>query len=166
MNSSIIFSIFSFVYILLMFFVYFSRKRIKTVENKIYSYLIIINLTGLILEITCTLFRTYLPELNAVSMILLKLINVYFVIWPLIFAIYIYYVIKKVKIDKSIIIATILLLSLITLSLPLSVALSEEGKTLYTYGASVTFVYSTGTVILTFCIYMLLRYKKTIKKET
>ena len=51
MTNSIIFSIFSFIYILLMMFVYFSRKRIKTIENKIYSYLIIINLIGLALEI-------------------------------------------------------------------------------------------------------------------
>ena len=165
MTNSIIFSIFSFIYVLLMFFVYFSRKRIKTVENKIYSILIIINLIGLSLEIVCTLIRTYLPVLNDISIILLKLINVYFVIWPLVFAIYIYYVIKKVKIDNKIIIGTIILLSLITISLPLNIALSKEGRTLYTYGASVTFVYSTGVVILTYCIYMLIRYKKIIEKR-
>lgn len=141
MTNSIIFSIFSFIYILLMMFVYFSRKRIKTIENKIYSYLIIINLIGLALEIVCTLIRTYLPAMDEISVILLRLINVYFVVWPLVFSIYIYYVVKKVKIDKRIVVSLILILSVITFLLPISVAFSEKGATLYTYGAGVTFVY-------------------------
>ena len=165
MTNSIIFSIFSFIYILLMMFVYFSRKRIKTIENKIYSYLIIINLIGLALEIVCTLIRTYLPAMDEISVILLRLINVYFVVWPLIFSIYIYYVVKKVKIDKRIVVSLILVLSVITFLLPISVAFSEKGATLYTYGAGVTFVYLSGVGILTYCIYMLIKYRKTIEKR-
>ena len=165
MTNSIIFSIFSFIYILLMMFVYFSRKRIKTIENKIYSYLIIINLIGLALEIVCTLIRTYLPAMDEISVILLRLINVYFVVWPLVFSIYIYYVVKKVKIDKRIVVSLILILSVITFLLPISVAFSEKGATLYTYGAGVTFVYLSGVGILTYCIYMLIKYRKTIEKR-
>ena len=165
MTNSIIFSIFSFIYILLMMFVYFSRKRIKTIENKIYSYLIIINLVGLALEIVCTLIRTYLPAMDEISVILLRLINVYFVVWPLVFSIYIYYVVKKVKIDKRIVVSLILILSVITFLLPISVAFSEKGATLYTYGAGVTFVYLSGVGILTYCIYMLIKYRKTIEKR-
>ena len=51
MTASIIFSILSFVYIILISCVYFSKSRLKNEENKIYTWLIMANFLGLFIEI-------------------------------------------------------------------------------------------------------------------
>ena len=45
--------IFSFIYIIVLSFLYFSKERINNGENKIYKYLLITNLIGLVLQFLC-----------------------------------------------------------------------------------------------------------------
>ena len=49
--SSINITIFGLIFILLLIFVYFSKKRINIIENKVYSMLIIISLISSSVEI-------------------------------------------------------------------------------------------------------------------
>jgi len=51
MKSTIFFSISSIIYILLLLIVFFSKKYYKTLENKIYSLLIITSFFGLVIEL-------------------------------------------------------------------------------------------------------------------
>ena len=48
-NTTIFLKIISFFYSVLLMIAYFSKDKIKTLENKVYSKLIIINFIGIIL---------------------------------------------------------------------------------------------------------------------
>ena len=68
MNYNIYFSYVSFFYIVLLMIVFFSKKRLNIVENRIYRYLIIVCFSGAILEmsqmLTCLVMDT-MPWLNS-----------------------------------------------------------------------------------------------------
>src|SRR5690606_12470104 len=75
------------VYLVLLMVVYFNKKKIMNLENKIYSVLIIVTFAGLILDY----WSTYLaivdvnhPHLNFIS----KLYLVYLLTWVFLFTIY------------------------------------------------------------------------------
>ena len=53
MNYTIFFTICSLFYSVLIGTAYFSKRRIKSVENKIFSWIIITNFIGIILELCC-----------------------------------------------------------------------------------------------------------------
>lgn len=64
------FQLASLIYVILLMGAYFSKKRIASVENKIYSSLIIVNVIGVILDIISTSLALYdfdNPFLNIVS---------------------------------------------------------------------------------------------------
>ena len=46
--------IFSAIYLIVLIIIYFSKKRINSIENKIFSSLIITNLIGVILDLIST----------------------------------------------------------------------------------------------------------------
>ena len=45
--------IFSFMYVIALSFLYFSKTRLDNGENKIYKYILITNLVGLVLQFLC-----------------------------------------------------------------------------------------------------------------
>ena len=45
--------IFSFLYVFGVTYLYFSKERMKNEENKIYKFMLIVNLIGLILQLLC-----------------------------------------------------------------------------------------------------------------
>ena len=53
MSSGNLFTILSLFYIVILMVVYFSKKRINNLENKIYSCLIVDNFIGLVIAILC-----------------------------------------------------------------------------------------------------------------
>ena len=59
--SSLYFQICSLFYIVLLNVTFFSKKRLQSLENKLFSYMIITNLLGIILDI----ISTYLAIINA-----------------------------------------------------------------------------------------------------
>ena len=87
-NSTIFFTISSLLYSSLLMIAYFSKDRIKTPENKIYSRLIIINFIGIILEIFCTIFAGYAKENIIFYTILNKLFLIGLIVWGAVFGSY------------------------------------------------------------------------------
>ena len=92
MNMSLAFSILSFFYIILISFFYFSREKIKNEETSIYSLLIIINILGLLTELSSTYLNTQIVGFELIKMISLKMIVIYFFTWMYVFSVYIYHV--------------------------------------------------------------------------
>lgn len=89
-NSTIFFTISSLLYSSLLMIAYFSKDRIKTPENKIYSRLIIINFIGIILEIFCTIFAGYAKENIIFYTILNKLFLIGLIVWGAVFGSYVF----------------------------------------------------------------------------
>ena len=54
MYSSLYFQICSLFYIVLLMIIFFSKDKIKSKENKIFSILIVSNFIGLLLDLTST----------------------------------------------------------------------------------------------------------------
>ena len=86
MSSGNFLTIGSVFYSLLLITVFFSKKRLKTLENKIYSMLIICNFIGLILAIMCyytVLYNDIVPMLNFIISRLYLIYLVSYLIFPL-----------------------------------------------------------------------------------
>ncbi|MBQ8132256.1 MAG: response regulator [Bacilli bacterium] len=166
MNSNIVFSIASLFYCTLTIIVYFSKKRIANEENRIYSFLIISNLIGLIIEIASTLLNAFVIGYDPIKMISLKMINAYFLTWGFIFCVYIFYVSREKfeKKEKNIAYGLYFVFLGIDLLLPLHKKI-ENGFIAYTYGPSINFLYGFVGLEIVFMILIVLKNIKKIKKE-
>ncbi len=165
MNASFCFAICSIFYMLLIIIIFFSKEKLKNIENKIYSVLIITTFVGLIFEITSTVLELTGNDGTYIHSLFLKLIMVYYLTWIYIFFIYTYYISsKKNKINLKKYILVYIILFVIMISLPLYVK-NQNGLVAYTYGPSVNFVYILSGILLTICIILMLKNFKQIKMK-
>ncbi len=162
------FAMCSFMYIVLLGVAYFSKKRIKSDENKIYSLLIITNIFGILLDILSSFMsRSYL--INTFGYVLLtKVIMVYFLTWLYLFLLYVLIIShseKKILSNykyKMIIIYVVL--ALIQFSLPLT-HIKGNGY-VYPVGMSITYMYFMSVVfILSMIISVIFNRKKIVFKK-
>lgn len=165
--GSLYFQIASLAYILLLVFIFFSKKRLKTVENKIYSYLIVINLIGVILDILSTyiaIVDVNYPLLNIIS----KFYLMYLILFLLTFTAYAL-ILSKFDIDetkryqrfvkiKNIIILVFVVLCLLILYLPLS-NYSKDGI-VYTYGLCAQVTYMIAFFCILIWLLCIIKYRK------
>lgn len=166
MNVSIILSVVSMFYVLMIFVLFFSKKRDNNHETSIYKILIITSVWGLMIELFSTILNTKFIGLELIKLLSLKLINVYFIAWIYTFTLYICYISgslvrKKVKGTMWILFA---ILSIIELFLPLKIK-HNNNYILYTYGLSVDFVYLISLVCIVLGIIMLIKNFKKIEKK-
>ncbi len=160
MQNGIFFSIISFVYCIFAIVLFFSKDKIKSKENKIYSVLLITNLIGLFIEVVpITLGIRSIVTMNEATLIfLLKLLLIYFIIWTLFFTDYILTV-SKMKEKTSLyckIIGIILgiISSVIIFILPLDYYINNGAA--YSYGAAVNYCYLIAGMLIIICISLLL----------
>ena len=83
MKTFMAFPICSLIFITLVSVVYFSKPRIKSIENSIYKWLIICNIFGLILEILGYFAVDTVTNFYLISMLILKFYVVYIFIWSI-----------------------------------------------------------------------------------
>jgi hypothetical protein len=79
MSNGNILTIGSFFYIVLLMAVYFSKARIKSIENRIYSSLLICNFIGLISAILCYFSVLYYEKLGPINYVVSRLYLLYLV---------------------------------------------------------------------------------------
>ena len=84
------FTICSGFYILLLLIVFFSKKRLESIENKIYSWLIISNFLGIILAILSYLVVSSKEVFPVVCNIITKSYIIYLLVWIALFSAYVY----------------------------------------------------------------------------
>ena len=157
MSNTIIFSFASLIYIFILFVVFFSKKYVKTLENKIYSLLIITTFTGLVTELLGVIFL--LGDIWIFSFLQRKLFLVYLISWILLFTIYTIYTFKKVKIlekNKFIFSLIIYLISIITIFV-LPTEIYNKDNSIYTYGLSVDFVYIFSFICIVIIIFNIIK---------
>ena len=167
--SSLYFQILSLFYIVLIMIIYFSKKKMPTIENKIFSCLIIFNFVGMILDI----LSTYLAVINYESIILIqicKLYLCYLVVWIVLMTAYIFTIsLKKVdlKVFKKITtILTIFCTISIFIVLILPLYSNRDNGRIFTYGpsANVTYIVS-GICIVSWLICMFKNFKNLKSKK-
>ena len=173
-NTTIFLTIISFFYSVLLMIAYFSKDKIKTLENKVYSKLIIINFIGIILELFCTIFAGYAKDHLLFYTILNKLFLVELTIWCSVFSVYVFLIsskkeknelksyLKKVTIFHIVIDVITMFLIFV---LPVQFNINDLGYVMYSYGPSVNIVFISSTLYITLMFTCLIRNFKNIKSK-
>ena len=173
-NSTIFFTIISFFYSLLLFVVYFSREKIKTPENKIYSKLIIINFIGIVLELLCCIFAGKALEFMKVYTIINKLFLLYLIVWCSVFGVYVFLISANIDNKKALrkymnkVIYFYLFLDIIFGALIFSLPVQfhfVDGVVMYSYGTAVNVVYVGSLVYIALMVVCLVKNFKNIKSK-
>ncbi len=173
-NSTIFFTIASLFYSTLLMIAYFSKDKIKTPENKVYSKLIIVNFIGIILEIFCTIFAGYAKDNLIYYTILNKMFLVYLVVWCSVFGIYVFLISSKKedkalkKYMKSVINKYLIfdvVLALLIFILPVEFKYNNYGYVMYSYGKATKIVYISSFISIGLMIACLIKNFKNIKNK-
>lgn len=172
MGSGLYFTTAALFIIVLVFIIFFFKKHQDTSETKLYSWLIVTNLIGVIIEFACT-FASMIRETNPIlSNIILKLYLVYIITWATIFAVYVFTIsndrryIDKVKTRRLIVVRIIYYLSVLALFiLPIELVVENNFAVRYTRGPAVDFTYGLSTVIIIYMLYCMIKNYKNLKSK-
>ena len=176
MKTFMAFPICSFLFIFLLSIIYFVKPRIKSVENKIYKWLIITVLIGLVLEVLCYFAVDMISSNYLLSIIILKLYVIYIFVWTMIFNMYVFMVSYKGydNQDKKVlnyynIVKKVTFVFTITLSLVmlfLKIEIFNDGKLAYTYGPITDLLIALCFVIVfTWIIKCVINFKNLLHKK-
>lgn len=167
-NSTIFFTIASFCYILLLFIAFFGKERVKSRDNKIYSYLIVITLIEVVAELLLCVFaghstNLFYGKLN--KFYLLCLLS-----WAFMFLFYVlnssdnFSIQKKYdKVKRGLF--SVYLVFAVVIILAKTNYFMRNGVVLYSYGSSINILYA-GVGLCIFVMFMVLIFNyKNIKSK-
>ncbi len=162
-------SLVSFVYTILLFVVFFSKPRLKNKENKIFSYMLIASLFGILLDsISGVLFLNNVDMNSFLYMLLTKTIILFYVVWDLLmlsYVVVISYTGDESKINTMLNInkTIVMLLSIIILLSPLRI-ITKDGLA-YPSGFSINLMYIVTIVLVIVVITILIKNFKNFKNK-
>ena len=162
------FSICSLVFMLIFLIIYFSKKRLKNKDNSIYSFLIITNIVGLIIDIIGYITMHTISLNSPVNIIISKLNLLYYFTWLYLFVIYILYISKIannnifIRISKLKYLCYMINIFFI-LILPLHI--NNENDKIYSYGPSANYVYFISIIFAIIIVYCLFKNLRKIAKR-
>lgn len=169
--SIVSFSICSFIFVLMFIIFYFSKERLNTLDTKMYSYILVTNIIGIMIDVfDYFIFKIYGSE-SFISIMVSKFYLVYYFLWAYFFLLYIFvisfrekseYLLQK-KFTKTIIILTSLFICLIILIMPIQI--TYEDNVAYSSGLSVNMVYGLCFIMVGIMLYCLLRNLKKISTK-
>ncbi len=175
MSLSSTFSICSLFYNILLMIVFFSKEKMKTIENKIYGYLIVSNFIGVVLAISSFYCILNLEETNIYNIIVTKGLLIYYAVWQILFGIYVFSIScdskmsiekKKKYLNKVVTFYIPLLIAVVIAVIYLPLHNHTEGEVYYTYGMAANVLYLlTPIVITSFGIRMLFNYRNLKSKK-
>ncbi len=173
MSISFTFSACSFFYVFLLAIVFFSKKRLNTIENKIYGMLIICSLCGVVLAVSCYLVTSCYEKIPIISMIISKGLLIYYLLYLGILTAYIYVISNKINYDGinrkdrnafRLGIYSFTIMALIVFAFPLY--FHTENNAYYTYGPSANLVYLfSGVMLVIWLMLMISNYKELKNKK-
>lgn len=142
------------IYLLLLVVVFFSKRRLRNLENKIYSYLIVIALIELVLEIILDFVGPLYQTTPILSYSVAKIYLIFLLLWATTLCTYIVTIALQMKRKQKLIkkvhrffIGFFMVFALIDSVLP--IYFYYEGDIAYTYGSSVNLIY-LATVLFCF----------------
>lgn len=168
MSYGISFSSLSIFYSILLTIVYFKKKRVNTIETKLYGAIMITNLIGLILAISCYYCVKYMDLVPILNFIISKLYLVYLLTWITIFTIYIFTIsYNKSNLEKyynkifTIFIILLVIETIFTFFLPLHYV--NSNGLVYSHGPSANLSYIVSIIYITMCFIVMIKNFKRIK---
>ena len=169
--SILSFSICSFIFVLMFIIFYFSKERLNTLDTKMYSYILVTNIIGIMIDVFgYFIFKIYGSE-SLISIMVSKFYLAYYFLWAYFFLLYIFvisfrekseYLLQK-KFTKPSIILTSIFISLIILIMPIQI--TYEDNVAYSSGLSVNMVYGLCFIMVGIMLYCLLKNLKKISTK-
>lgn len=165
----------TFIYMLLLCVVNFSKKRMNTIETKIYDQLIILNVIGLILEFLCCLTVKNMDNIPVLNAIMNRSYLIYFASFVTLFTLYVYLacdkansistdsVIKLNKIEKTVVAIVYAILLGCVLLLPIQY--NNEPNAVYSYGMATDCLTYACVVYMLFDFIVIFKNIKRINKK-
>ena len=164
--SNIAFLIVSFIYVIMTAVLFFSKKKVNSIENKIFSIIIIVNIIGVIIDLTSVTLA-----FSSYHGIFFRIVNksyiLYLLSWISIFTIYTIHIsfdLKKSELFSKLLAMLSSLVAVAILSTKLEYHL--EGGVFYTYGLPATIMYCLSIVyviVMIICICFNLKHIRTKK---
>ena len=159
----------SFIYLLLIAFIYFSKERINNEDNKIYSRIIILNIIGVLIDTTQYLLTSY-NVMGLIMPIITKSFLIYISIWT---SLLVKYTANLNKTDKQFkkninFILKLICIFSILLIIILPINTYKDESVMYTFGLSVNITYVAISIyifIMLLCIIKDLKNKNVQKKK-
>ena len=171
MSISSTFSMFSFFYSLLLIIVYFRKKRLDTLENRIYGWTIIVNFIGIILAITSYITIIYYNQIPITNMIISKALIVYYLTYIWLLTFYIYVISKKVNYDnvhtdfKKVINFGFIVYIILALTIIILPLYFKNDTSVYSYGPSANVTYFVSAIAIIYWLFILFKNFKEIKTK-
>ncbi len=176
MHFSIPLLILSLSYMFITSYQFFSKPKIKTIENKIYFLLLMVTMFGLVIDISGIYGHFYLPETSFIRWLIVKFYMLYLLTFIFLVTIYIICLKKNIEIQqenmwkllnhknskKYLLIYG--LLAIINMALPFNYF--KEENVIYIYGANANYLYAiAGIAIIGWLFYTFKNFKKMSKKK-
>ena len=159
------FLISSLFYSVLTMYVYFSKKRLSTIENHLFSAILIINFFGILIDITSNLMAHFYIE-NFFFLIVNKLYMVYLFFWITLFSTYTMIISLDKKYHeriKKIIKRVIIVIVPIIIILPLHYYNGSKG--FYTFGLCASFLYLISGIMVIIILICLVKNIRNIRTK-
>ena len=163
-----IFTIYSLFYSSLLNIVYFSKKRLETLENKLFAMIMLSNFVGVLLAILSYFTITNMDKMPIINILVSKGYIVYLLTWLTLFTLYIFTISSK-NIGKEmnkiqIIFSALYLIFFIVIIIKPLYYNSEPGK-IYSYGPSANIMFAVSGIYILAWIIRLLSNLKRIKDK-
>ncbi len=171
MKGGTFFTLTSLFYICLLTIVYFSKKRLKTPENIIFSLLILTNLVGVVLAIMCYFTITNIAIMPRINTFVSKAYLFYLLTWITLFTEYIVvisldkrkdYAKKRLRLYSILTIISIIG-GIAVIMLPLYY--NSTPGSIYSYGPAANVAFGLGFAYAALCVIFMLLNLKTVKKH-
>ncbi len=162
----------SLIYAVLLLIAYFIKKRFPSKENNIFKYLIIMNIIGLIIELSCFYTVINIESIPFFNYIVTRLLIIYYVAFMMIYTIYVFIVSYNVnnnenknimeKVKKFCLIYFILF-SIVLWILPMYY--HNFNNQIYSYGPSINLLSLSLVGLLILWIVVLIKNFKNVKTK-
>ena len=164
----ITFSTCSLFYALLLFIVFFSKKRLNTLENNLYKKLVIISLAEVIFAIGCYYTIKYMEFVPILNEIVSRSLLACYIAWITVFTEYTFvisYKNKKNYLEKLVKCFNIFGVLLIIIVIFLPLGYHNENGMIYSYGKAAKFCFMWGGIFILLCLIASLSNYREVKRK-
>ena len=162
MSVGISFSLCSFFFIALLTLVFFGKPKKSSLENKVYSLIIITSLVGTAIGTPCYYFMKYYESFPMANAIFARLYLVYLVSWITLFTLYIFIIsFKNIKLKKALNIFKIIFVLMVIIVCVLPLYYENGNDIIYSYGPATNFMYGASLlaiIVIIICLIANLKY--------
>lgn len=172
LNVSATFLICSFLYCLTLNIIFFKKAHISSYENRIFGVMVVANLVGLILELTCIVLLKEFNLINNLTIMINKLFLIYLLTFIFLFTLYVFVISNRVnnknnsgkyQLFKKFMFMVYAICIIIVILLPLTFHVDD--KSAYSSGLSVDFVYAVSFLLGLVWMVLLFRNIKEIRSK-